>query len=67
MGTTVALKDNTMEMLKVMKMETKSESFDEVIRKLVLQAKKPKQSYFGAFPGIGEFKREKKADRTFEP
>jgi len=58
MATTVAVKDETLLMLKEMKEKTHAESFDEVIQQLVLQAKKPKKSFFGAFPKLGTFKRE---------
>ena len=44
MATTVAVKDETLLMLKEMKEKTHAESFDEVIQQLVLQAKKPKTS-----------------------
>jgi predicted CopG family antitoxin len=58
MATTVALKDETYFLLDKMKEELKAETFDETINKLIVCAKKPKKSYFGKFPGLGEFKRE---------
>lgn len=58
MQTTVALKKETMEMLKTVKKEVNAKSFDQVIQILIVKTKKPKKSYFGAFPGLGEFKRE---------
>lgn len=58
MTTTVAIKEDTMEMLKAVREQLHATSFDEVIRKLILEKKKLKKSYFGAFPGLGEFQRE---------
>ncbi len=58
MTTTVAVKEETFHMLQEVKAEQEAESFDEVIKKLILAAKKPKKSYFGAFPKLGTFKRE---------
>ncbi len=58
MATTVAVKEDTFHMLQEVKVEQDAESFDEVIKKLILEAKKPKHSYFGAIPGLGKFKRE---------
>ena len=58
MTTTVAVKEETVEMLKEIKEKTHAESFDDVIQKLVMQSKKPRKSLFGAFPKLGKFKRE---------
>ena len=58
MTTTVAIKEDTMMMLKAFKEETHAPSFDEVIRMLIVEKKKPKKSYLGALPGLGEFQRE---------
>ncbi len=58
MGTTVALKEDTFAMLKEVKEEEEAESFDEVIKTLLLEMKKPKRSYLGIFSKLGKFKRE---------
>lgn len=59
MTTTVAIKDETMGMLKHVKEELKAETFDETIRRLVVIMKKPKKSMFGALKGVkAEFVRE---------
>ena len=58
MTTTVAVKEETMQMLQEVKLHQKAESFDEVIKKLILASKKPKKSHFGILPGLGKFKRE---------
>lgn len=58
MGTTVAIKEDTFAMLREVKEEEEAESFDEVIKKLLLEMKKPKRSYLGIFPNLGKFKRE---------
>ena len=47
MATTVAIDDNTLNLLKHMKEETESQTYDETIRKLIGRAKKPKRSYLG--------------------
>lgn len=58
MSTTVAVKDDTFAMLKEVKETEEAESFDEIIKKLLLEMKKPKHSYLGIFPTLGKFKRE---------
>jgi len=58
MSTTIALKDETYFLLKMMKEESSSDTYDETINKMITKIKKPKKSYFGKFPGLGEFKRE---------
>lgn len=58
MVTTVAVKEETFHMLQNVKEEQEAESFDEIIKKLIMEAKKPKKSFFGAFPKLGKFKRE---------
>lgn len=59
MQTTIAVKGETLEMLRKAKQEFKAESFDEVIKNLLLEVKKPKKSMFGILKGLSkEFKRE---------
>jgi len=58
MTTTIALGEYTLDMLKHMKNETDSVTYDETIRKLILKAKKPKESIFGIAKGLKPFKRE---------
>ena len=59
MQTTIAVKTETLSMLRKAKQELKAESFDELIKNLLLEAKKPKKSMFGALKDISkEFKRE---------
>ena len=47
MATTIALKDNTYFLLKMMKDELKTETYDDTIQKLIAKAKTLKKSYFG--------------------
>ena len=57
--TTIAVKSETMKLLHKAKQELNAESFDEVIKNLLLEAKKPKKSMFGILKGLRkEFKRE---------
>lgn len=58
MTTTVAVKDETLNMLKSIRDETGAESFDVVIRELIVMSKKPVKSFFGRFKNLGSFKRE---------
>ena len=58
MATTIALKDDTYFLLKMMKDELETETFDETIQRIITKIKKPRKSYFGKFPKVGEFKRE---------
>jgi predicted CopG family antitoxin len=58
MATTVAVKDDTFAMLKEIKEQEEVANFDEVIKKLLIEMKKPKRSYLGMFPSLGKFKRE---------
>jgi len=58
MTTTIALKDETYFLLKKMKEELGSVTYDETISKVISEIKKPKKSYFGRFKGMGTFKRE---------
>ena len=60
MITTVAVKTDTMDMLRHMREELQAESYDVLIRKMIIEMKKPKTSMFGAMKEIKtEFKREK--------
>ena len=47
MATTIALKEDTYFLLKMMKEELNSETYDETINKIIVEIKKPKESYFG--------------------
>lgn len=58
MTTTIAVKEETLEMLKDVRKETNIASLDETIKYLISIAKKPKKSYFGKFRNLGIFKRE---------
>jgi len=58
MATTIALKDETYSLLKLMKEEMDTATFDDTIKKMMGEMKKPKKSYFGKFKGLGKFKRE---------
>ena len=58
MQTTIAVKDETLNLLRKAKEELNVESFDELINKLLLETKKPKKSMFGVLKGLkAEFKR----------
>ena len=59
MQTTIAVKDETLKLLRKAKEELNAESFDALIKDLLLEAKKPKKSMFGVLKGLrNEFKRE---------
>lgn len=58
MGATVALKEETFELLRMLKEETRAASFDEAINSLLSIAKKPKRSMFGRFKNLPEFRRD---------
>lgn len=64
MKTTIAVNPKTLDLLKHAKEEAHTETYDELIQKLVLESKKPKESMFGKFKKVSEFKREE-ADREF--
>ena len=56
---TIALKERTHDLLKHLKEETQTETYDEIIQKLIIALKKPKHSMFGVLKGVTEeFKRE---------
>ena len=57
--TTIAVKSETLNLLRKTKEELKVGSFDALIRNLLLEVKKPKKSMFGILKGLRkEFKRE---------
>ena len=57
--TTIAVKDETFKMLRKAKEELNADSFDTLIKNLLLESKKPKKSMFGVLKGLNkEFKRE---------
>lgn len=59
MSSTIAVKEGTLEMLRQLQQHMNTESHDETIRKLILQARTPKRSMFGALKGVKrEFVRE---------
>ena len=59
MQTTIAVKGETLNLLRKAKEELNADSFDEVIKDLLLETKKPKKSMFGVLKDIKkEFKRE---------
>lgn len=58
MLSTIAVKDETLEMLKILKEEKKAKNFDEVIKMVLSKPKQFEKSYFGKFKGLGKFKRE---------
>jgi predicted CopG family antitoxin len=58
MTTTIAVKEDTMELLRNLREQSEAETFDETIRQLIASAKKPGRSFFGKFKGLGTFKRE---------
>ena len=58
--TTIAVKEETFKMLRKAKEEFHADSFDTVIKNLLLETKRPKKSMFGALKEVkNEFKREK--------
>ena len=59
MQTTIAVKVETLKLLRKAKEELNADSFDSVIKNLLLENKKPKKSMFGVLKGLKkEFKRE---------
>ena len=59
MQTTIAVKVETLKLLRHAKDELKADSFDSVIKNLLLETKRPKKSMFGVLKGLKkEFKRE---------
>ena len=59
MQTTIAVKVETLKLLRKAKEELNADSFDSVIKNLLLENKKPKKSMFGILKGLKkEFKRE---------
>ncbi len=59
MTTTIAVKSETLDMLRHVKEEMYAATFDVAIRMLVLHLKKPKKSLFGVLKGVkAEFVRE---------
>ncbi len=59
MNTTIAVKPETLDMLRHIKEELKAETFDETINAIIINMKRPKKSMFGVLKGIKEeFKRE---------
>ena len=60
MGTTIAVKSETLDLLRHMKDELDVENLDQTIMKLILNSKKPKTSMFGHIKNLNkEFQREK--------
>jgi len=58
MATTIALKDDTYFLLKMMKNELNTESYDETIQKIIAKTKKLSKSYFGKSRVRKQFVRE---------
>jgi hypothetical protein len=57
--TTIAVRHATKELVDSLKQEWKARSFDDTIRKMAIQAKKPKRTLFGSLKGNWpEFRRE---------
>ncbi len=57
--TTIAVRNETLELLRKAKEESNADSLNTVIKKLLLEAKRPKKSMFGVLKGLKkEFKRE---------
>ncbi len=56
--TTIAVKKTTLWLLRELKQEWKTPSFDDTIQKMIAKTKKPKKSFFGAFPELPSFRRE---------
>ena len=57
--TTIAVKEETLKLLRRAKEESKADSFDTLIKNMLIEVKKPKVSLFGALKNVhAEFKRE---------
>lgn len=58
-ATSVAVKSETLNLLKQLKKELNAATFDETINKLAINLKKPKKSMFGTLKGVKvKFERE---------
>jgi hypothetical protein len=58
MATTIAVQKETLDILKHARDEMKADSYDAVIRRMLLKEKQPKKSMLGSLRGIEEFKRD---------
>lgn len=58
MSTTIALKDQTYNLLRLMKEELKTSTFDETIDKMILSIKRPNRSLYGKYKGLKPFVRD---------
>jgi predicted CopG family antitoxin len=58
MATTVRISKELLQELEKLKKETMAKSYEEVIRKLIREAKRLKKSHFGSLPKLREFRRE---------
>lgn len=58
MPTSIAVKEDTVEMLKQIQRTLQTSTHDETIKKLILHAKKPQRSFFGKLKTKKEFVRE---------
>lgn len=63
MNTTIAVKPETLDLLKHIKEELDTETLDETIKKLIVNIKKPKVSMFGSIKGMKEKFVREKSDR----
>ncbi len=60
MKSSIAVRPQTLELLKHAREERGAQSYDDLLQQLVLQTKKPKKSMFGAF---NELKKTKEFER----
>ncbi len=58
MSTTVSLKNETYNLLRLMKEELNTSTFDETIDKMILKIKQPKKSIRGKCKGLKPFVRD---------
>jgi hypothetical protein len=58
MSTTIALKDQTYNLLRLMKEELNTSTFDETIDKMILSIKRPSYSIRGRCKGLKPFVRD---------
>lgn len=56
--TTIAVKDDTFDLLHHLKEEVHAPSFDVLLKQMVTVVKAQKRSFFGKFKNIPSFKRE---------
>ena len=61
METTIAIKENTAQLLTRLKRKMKAKNMDEIIIEIIRKSENIKKSRFGSQPNLKEFKEEERA------